>query len=331
MFYAYILLHSSDIANTLPYELLILYFYAMVMKSRSLEKGYSPMKFAYLIMAHNRFDILKLLLQDLDDARNDIFLHIDRKAEKYDEQELRMCIHSANLIILKPTPVYWGDYSQIRCILNLLKVSTQYAHHDFYHLLAGVEFPIKSQEYIYHFFEANQAYEFVGFNDDSKEYLERLKYFYFFRKYARYRNLWERFWGGIGYCLVPLQKFLGINRIKHCTTIFKKGYANWSISHPLACFLLQHEAEIRKRYRYTFCTDEVFIQTLVYQSDFYGKVYDPSDEYHSTMNLNTWEDPRNQYHMKDLPMLLKSDRLFAKKFDGDDAIELITKLKEQRL
>ena len=69
----------------------------------------------------------------------------------------------------------------------------------------------------------------------------------------------------------------------------------------------------------------------MYQSDFYGKVYDPSDEYNSTMNLNTWEDPRNQYHMKDLPMLLKSDRLFAKKFDGDDAVELITKLKEQRL
>ena len=34
---------------------------------------------AYLIMAHHRFDILGAVLLDLDDYRNDIFLHVDRK------------------------------------------------------------------------------------------------------------------------------------------------------------------------------------------------------------------------------------------------------------
>ena len=35
---------------------------------------------AYLIMAHNHFGFLKELLGCLDDSRNDIYLHIDRKA-----------------------------------------------------------------------------------------------------------------------------------------------------------------------------------------------------------------------------------------------------------
>ncbi len=36
-------------------------------------------KHAYLIMAHNQWECLFELLKALDDPRNDIFLHIDKK------------------------------------------------------------------------------------------------------------------------------------------------------------------------------------------------------------------------------------------------------------
>lgn len=36
-------------------------------------------KHAYLIMAHNEFDILEKQLILLDDYRNDIYIHIDKK------------------------------------------------------------------------------------------------------------------------------------------------------------------------------------------------------------------------------------------------------------
>lgn len=38
---------------------------------------------AFLIMAHNHFDFLKILLKRLDDPRNDIYLHVDRKAADF--------------------------------------------------------------------------------------------------------------------------------------------------------------------------------------------------------------------------------------------------------
>ena len=40
------------------------------------------MKHAYLILAHHEPEVLQLLLTSLDDARNDIFLHIDRRSKR---------------------------------------------------------------------------------------------------------------------------------------------------------------------------------------------------------------------------------------------------------
>lgn len=36
-------------------------------------------KHAYLIMAHQNFEQLAILLELLDDIRNDIFIHVDKK------------------------------------------------------------------------------------------------------------------------------------------------------------------------------------------------------------------------------------------------------------
>lgn len=41
------------------------------------------MKHAYLIIAHNEFEVLSRLLQALDDVRNDIYIHFDRKLKEY--------------------------------------------------------------------------------------------------------------------------------------------------------------------------------------------------------------------------------------------------------
>lgn len=36
-------------------------------------------KHAYMIIAHNEFDLLEILVRLLDDPRNDIYVHIDAK------------------------------------------------------------------------------------------------------------------------------------------------------------------------------------------------------------------------------------------------------------
>lgn len=41
------------------------------------------MKHAYLIMAHHEFEVLGKLVQALDDERNDIYIHFDKKVKNY--------------------------------------------------------------------------------------------------------------------------------------------------------------------------------------------------------------------------------------------------------
>ena len=41
------------------------------------------MKHAYLIMAHNEFGILERIIKLIDDERNELFIHIDKKSQKF--------------------------------------------------------------------------------------------------------------------------------------------------------------------------------------------------------------------------------------------------------
>ena len=49
-------------------------------------------KHAYLIMAHNDFQILIEILKELDHERNDIFLHIDKKTLEFPEQKIKNAV-----------------------------------------------------------------------------------------------------------------------------------------------------------------------------------------------------------------------------------------------
>ena len=45
------------------------------------------MKHAFLIIAHNEYPVLEVLLSMLDDERNDIYLHIDKRATELFQQK----------------------------------------------------------------------------------------------------------------------------------------------------------------------------------------------------------------------------------------------------
>ena len=66
-------------------------------------------KHAYLIMAHTQPELLKCLLRLLDDERNDIYLHIDKKAEEYPLEEVASVLERSKCIFTERTDVKWGS------------------------------------------------------------------------------------------------------------------------------------------------------------------------------------------------------------------------------
>ena len=128
-------------------------------------KTNTEMKHAYLIMAHNEPEILKVLLSMLDDLRTDIYLHIDKKSNLIKVDELQT--ENANLFILKKRiKLYWMDISQIKTEMLLFETAFKNGPYAYYHVISGVDLPIKSQDDIHQFCNERQGLEFVAFENE---------------------------------------------------------------------------------------------------------------------------------------------------------------------
>ena len=64
-------------------------------------------KHAYLIMSHNDFYILEKLLRLLDDRRNDIYVHIDKKVKNFDFKYFKKICKHSEVKFIKRIKVYW--------------------------------------------------------------------------------------------------------------------------------------------------------------------------------------------------------------------------------
>lgn len=151
------------------------------------------MKHAFLIIAHNEYPVLEVLLSMLDDERNDIYLHIDKRATELFQQIKKVKMQKAGFYLIEnPIEVYWGDISQVQVEYLLFETALSHGPYAYYHLLSGTDLPIKSQDYIHAFFQQNAGKEFVGFWQDAahqREFGAQSIPILFFTKRLKIRNI----------------------------------------------------------------------------------------------------------------------------------------------
>ena len=135
-------------------------------------------KHAYLIIAHNNFILLEKLLLLLDDERNDLYLHVDLKCKEFNFPKFKNLVKKSNLIFIDRMNVKWGDSSQVEVELKLLEAAIKNSY-AYYHLISGVDLPIKSQDYIHNFFEQNKGVEYIGFIHNHNHH-SRIQYYHFY-------------------------------------------------------------------------------------------------------------------------------------------------------
>lgn len=63
---------------------------------------------AYLIICHNNFKILQMLLSAIDDDRNDIYIHVDKKAVDVPFEDIRGAVYHSPLTFIERVSVNWG-------------------------------------------------------------------------------------------------------------------------------------------------------------------------------------------------------------------------------
>ncbi len=286
--------------------------------------GSDIMKHAYLIMAHNNFYVLETLLKLLDDERNDIYIHIDKKVKNFDFDKYKKLIKKSNITFINRINVKWGSSKQIECELALLKEAIK-TKHKYYHLLSGVDLPLKSQDEIHNFFK-NTNKEFIKFRNHkcfknkgqfSNYKIGKVDYYHLFIKgNINDRNNTNK----LRNFILKIQEKLKIHRVKD-KDYFREGDNWFSITHELATYVVSKEKEILKKYKYTFCADEIFLHTLVYHSKFYNSLYNYELSFNAIKRLIDWERGKPYtFTENDFDELISSDRLFARKFDDNNVI-----------
>lgn len=285
-------------------------------------------KHAVLIIAHNNIWTLKKIIKILDSEYFDFFIHIDKKSNIDFSKELQGFSKKSQLYIYKEIDVRWADFTQVECELLLLKKALDTDQkYSYYHLISGVDMPIKNAREIYNFFESNYGKEFVHFQNNkiSNSKLSWLKYYYIFGRISRKSKMLKL----LDRISVIFQRILFVNRLRTCDKKIMTG-ANWfSITDEFANYILDNEQFIYKTFKYTRSADELFLQTLLYNSKFVNNLYnnDFNDNYDACMRLIDWKRGNPYvFGVDDLQMILNSNCMFARKFDerkDRQVIELI--------
>ena len=276
------------------------------------------MKHAYLILAHGSYALLQRLVSTIDDERNDIFIHIDRKQK--DLPHLKVKRSRLFLLNEERVSVFWGDVSVVAAEFALMAFAYKQDEYAYYHLLSGVDLPLKSQNDIHAFFETHQGKEFIGFYDGADLPASLV------RKVQRYHLFAQDFRGSglvflakriVRAFAIRIQELLGIKR--HTNIRFAKGTQWWSLTGALIEQLLSKQDEILSLYKHTFCADEIAIQTYVYNSPFMAQVFAPEDEAKSSLRHIGWrEGALYDWTRADYEDLKHSTALFARKFNEED-------------
>lgn len=285
-------------------------------------------KHAYLIMVHNHAALVNELLTLLDDSRNDIFLHVDLKANDDFVAALNRNLRFSSIYFSNRVRVSWGGFSQIQAEMSLLKQATDTDHYDYYHLISGADLPIKSQNQIHQFFESIQGLELVQFQQPQidKQKLDRVQRYFPFQehdiRHSYFLSLIQR-------TLAKVQRILNVDRTKNSGVKFQMG-SNWfSITDDFARYILAQFPRYEKYFQYTQCADELFVQTMLINSPFRKRLYHPKfdDSTYGNMRFIVWVNhaPRDLV-IDDFESLKSSPLLFAWKFNPDTDNQIIGKV-----
>ena len=271
------------------------------------------MKHAYLIIAHNEPEILQLLLSSLDDVRNDIYVHIDRKAS-FDGTMLQTVKSGLHILPVR-IDARWGDFSLIEIELLLFHEAYSRGPYAYYHLLSGVDLPVKSQDYIHQYCDEHQGKEFIGIAQhvSQRELDWRSQHWFVYARDFQSGNLFKKVIRGV---FARMQSLTGYRR----TSLQVKKGAQWcSITHDFVQYLLQNEPLIRKIFNHTYCPDELFVQTLCWNSEFKNSIYNPNDEFEGCKRYIKWENGiLKPLKLQEVDDMILSSRWFARKFTSNN-------------
>ncbi|QJD97555.1 beta-1,6-N-acetylglucosaminyltransferase [Mucilaginibacter robiniae] len=282
------------------------------------------MRIAILMLAHKNIEQLDRLLNRLTQDF-DVYLHLDQKWQINEKHFDKY----TNVFLTKRYTINWGSYQQVQADAELFTQAFK-KNYDYYLLISGQDIPIKSNKQIITFLEENKNVSFVDHEAFPKKAwanafdggYTRVIYYYGFDFKKNFTGLVLK----KALALVRhIQKLTGIKRKLQPLKYY--GGWNWvnlnrSAMTHIVTYLEKHP-EFLESFKYTLCGDEVWIQTVLMNSD--NKVINKELRY--TEWIPGAENPKT-ITMQSFDNIKTSEALFARKFEPDVDAAIIDKVYE---
>ena len=136
------------------------------------------MRHAWLILTHGNFEILEKQLRFLDSENADFYIHADAKAA-FDPERFRAVPKKSRVTFVPRHRISWGHFAIVEAELELLRAAVP-GGYDYYHLLSGVDVPVKTRAYIENYFTRAPGRNYVSFlsPEISRTDLYRVRFYY---------------------------------------------------------------------------------------------------------------------------------------------------------
>lgn len=277
------------------------------------------MKIAHLILIHENPCQLKRLIQRLAHPDADFYVHLDFKTEI----SPFLSLQSKHVkFVANRVEVYWGAYSIVQATVNgleeILRTGNNY---DYINLMSGQDYPIKSTNDIHHFFRENPNKAFMHTLSIENEWQEAIP------RLTKYHLSNFTFAGKF-----TVEKWMNIclpSRIMP-NNLVAVGRSQWfTITSVHAEYLINYLKEnknVKRYFQLTWGSDEFVFQTILFNS-IYQK-----DMVNDNLRYIDWSENKaspKTFTINDLPILLNSGKLFARKFNENVDYHIINELDKQ--
>lgn len=284
---------------------------------------------AILITAYKNYSHLCDLVKFFNNNFS-IYIHVDKKSLITNE-ELELLRQYPNVkYTSKAYNINWGGINHLLAILHLSREALKDRSNKYFHLITGHDYPIKTVSEFSNFYDSNKDKDFMEFfplpyNPWPEGGLDRL---------SRY-NLYDCIDGRSGWGELLIKRFSKIQKAIGFKRPFYKGFPTlyggstyWSLRRKSLEYIFQYidtNPKYIKRFKYSFCSEEIFFQTILLNSPLKDNIVNDN------LRFIVWEKRNGNFPANldnsDYQDIINSHALFARKFEYPVSEQLLDDIK----
>lgn len=284
---------------------------------------------AILITAYKNIDHLIEIIRFFHDGFS-VYIHIDKKSTLTKDQIKLLDSYKNVSYVSQKYEINWGGFNHLRAILDLSEKALEEKENTYFHLITGHDYPIKSITDFKQFENTRKIfmeYHPMPYNAWEDGGLDRLEQYNFYDFIDGREGIGESIIKKFG----KLQKAVGFKRkfYKNFPSLYG-GSTYWSMSREALKYVfeyLHNNPQFLNRFKYTFCSEEIFFQTILLNSEFKENIVN------NNKRFIVWEKRNGNYpanlDLSDFENIEASDALFARKFEYPVSSDLFDKIKSK--